>query len=68
MSASKKKDKISIEEAIEVAEKKGVSVTKPTVITWCDRYKQDKLGSKLGGRWYVDRKNFEDFLDKGLGE
>ncbi len=67
MSASKKKDKISIEEAITVAGKKGVSVTKPTVITWIDKYKLDKLGSKLGGRWYIDRQNFEDFLDRGLG-
>lgn len=56
---------ITTEEAITEARKKGVTITKPTVITWIDRY---KLGSKLGGRWYIDKKKFIDFLDEGLGK
>ncbi len=58
-------DTITTEEAIIEAEKKGVDVTRPTIITWVDKY---KLGSKLGGRWYIDKKKFIDFLKEGLGK
>ncbi len=58
-------DTMTTEEAMIEAKKKRVSITRPTVITWIEKY---KLGSKLGGRWYIDRKKYMDFLKKGLGE
>ncbi len=52
-------DTITTEEAIVEAKKKGVTISKPTVINWVIKY---GLGKRLVGRWYIDKKRFIDFL------
>lgn len=49
-----------IEDAISPMEAaKIVGVSKPTVITWCEKY---RIGIKVGGRWKVDPKKLELLL------
>jgi hypothetical protein len=41
-----------IEDYITVPEAAATTgITRVTMITWCQKY---KIGSKIGGRWYVD--------------
>ena len=49
-------------EAIQVAEHLGVSVTLPTMISWCRKF---GIGHQLGGQhghWLVRREKLEEFL------
>lgn len=52
--------------AITLAANLGVSVTRPTVVSWCKKY---KLGFRLGkkGRWQIDKSKFTNFI-KGTGD
>ena len=57
----KSADKISTPDAIEYAlEEYGVSVTKVTINTWCTKY---GIGTKIGGRWYVNKKRLKLLLE-----
>ena len=38
------------------------TISLPTVITWCRKY---KLGTKVGGRWFIDKEKLNTFLRKG---
>ena len=44
-----------------IADKGFGPVSLPTVIQWCCKY---KLGTKIGGRWFIDRDKLINFLQK----
>ena len=53
---------LSTTEALQVAEHLGVSVTLPTMISWCRKF---GIGHQLGGQhghWMVRRGKLEEFL------
>jgi len=52
---------ITTSEALKIAEERGVPVTRPTVIAWCERYKG--LARKVGGRWKINKKRYALILD-----
>lgn len=37
----------------------GVNLTRPTLISWLEKY---KLGNKIAGRWYVEQEQFIQFI------
>lgn len=45
-----------------VAEQGFGPVSLPTIINWCRKY---KLGTKVGGRWFVDEIKLNNFLQRG---
>ena len=59
---------ISTKEAIAMAKKAGISVSLPTIISWCKKF---ELGHQLGGHggvWAIERNRFENFLQGTSGE
>jgi hypothetical protein len=49
-------------EALQFAERVNISVTLPTIISWCRKF---RIGHQLGGlhgHWVVDQKKLEEFL------
>jgi len=53
---------ISTGEAMEIAEAKGFSISRPTMIKWAKDY---KIGKKVFGRWYIDESKLLWFLKYG---
>ena len=55
------KRQIGTREAIEIATKAGIKLTRPTLVSWCEKY---GLGHQLGtGKWSVYKYLFIDFLN-----
>ena len=51
---------LSTKEALElVADIAPAKVSLVTLITWCRKY---RIGTKVGGRWWVDRDKLMNFL------
>jgi len=57
----KKTNYITTAEAMQIASEKGVSVTLPTIINWCDKY---SIGKKIFGRWQVDKDKLLFYLER----
>ena len=56
---------LSVAEAIALAERRGISVTPPTIAAWCRQY---GIGYQLGGRhgkWRVVKDRLNEFLSSG---
>lgn len=54
---------ITTKEAINIISDNGVGpISLPTMITWA---KKHKIGKKVGGRWQIDRKKLEEYIQKG---
>ena len=51
---------IDTPEAINKAEDMGISITLPTLIHWCQKY---KIGKKIGGRWKINPTRLKWFLE-----
>jgi len=54
---------ISAQEALDMAGKRGISVTLATLLDWVGKH---ELGIQPGGpgcRWYIDKNSFRRFLD-----
>jgi hypothetical protein len=52
---------ISTMQAIELAASVGITVTRPTIVAWCQQY---ELGHQLGsGKWSVFRDKYIEFLN-----
>jgi hypothetical protein len=49
-------------EAMEIVERMFRPISLPTLIKWSEKY---RLGLKIGGRWFIDRKLLIEFLTKG---
>ena len=55
-----KEEYITPAQAVEIYEEKGYGrVGKFTIVDWCSRY---GIGLKIGGRWKIDPKKFEQLL------
>ena len=60
-----KKEYIGTTEAIQVAAKAGIKVTRPTIVAWAQKY---DLGHQLGvGKWVIDKAKLEKFLEGDNG-
>jgi hypothetical protein len=58
---------ITIPEAILLAKKFGVSLSRPTIISYCKEYfLGHQIGMRKNSRWAVDRVHFENFI-RGKG-
>lgn len=53
-------DKVTPAEAQEIAAANGVSVTIVTIHEWCSNR---GIGTKIGGRWYINRKRLMWLLE-----
>lgn len=56
---TKKKDSLTTKEALTLLEKEGYKISLTTVIAWT---KINKLGHKMGGRWYLNKIKFLQFI------
>lgn len=54
--------KISINEAIVIAEKYGINAAKSTMIDWCEKYKLGYQPGGLGCQWFVFEELFIEFI------
>jgi len=54
---------ITIPEAVKLYKQSGFrTVVETTMRNWAKRY---GFGLKLGGKWWIDKEKFEQFLQKG---
>lgn len=56
---TKKKDTLTTREALVLLEKEGYKISLTTVITWV---RINNLGYKMGGRWYLNKIKFLQFI------
>lgn len=52
--------KLTIQEAIDLANEYGEFPTSTTVRNWCERY---DIGNKIGGQWRVNKKRLKLLLE-----
>jgi len=53
---------ISTNRAMELAQDRGFTITRPTIIKWAKDY---SIGKKVFGRWYIDEAKLLWFLKHG---
>lgn len=61
--SKKNSNNISVIEAVKEAEKKGISLTKPSVIKYAI---EEGFGKKFISKWVINKKEFLKFIDAGL--
>jgi len=61
--SKKNSNNIRLPEAIIEAEKRGVSLTKPSIIKYA---KEEGFGKKFISTWIINKKEFLKFIDAGL--
>jgi len=54
--------KIKMNEAILIAEKYGINITKPTLIEWCLKHKLGHQPGGLGCQWFIFEELFINFI------
>lgn len=64
MKIQKREKQINTNQMMEIVTQYGISCTRTSLLTWINKY---KLGKKIGGRWYIDKRRLRVFLEGKSG-